>query len=514
MLHPRKSRLSTIGLLLVALTGCIDWEDKSLQDGGGSIEGADDGGGQNGTGNANGNDPKGTGDGGGNGDNTGTANGGEIDAGSQGPECSAELCNQQDDDCDTTIDEECTNVDDCATLPCKNGGTCADGDGTFTCTCAGGFEGPTCETNADECMPNPCQNGGTCADGANGFTCSCPKGFQGERCEINNDDCDPNPCRNGGTCRDGVDGAVCTCLPGYEGTQCETNINECSPNPCQNGGVCKDGINESTCTCPAGFSGKKCETNINDCASNPCKNGGACVDGVNTSTCKCTADHTGPLCEYEICGDTTIRSKAEFVQNRLCKEIRGKLTIDAGGNFDSITANDLPFLTQVSGDVLISGLMPAASDQPWGTITFPLLEKVNGNLMIGGLAITQAKLISFPALRSVGGVVGTSGTRALDMLFTAAIAIDFPMLTTINGSVRLSDMNELCSANLRNLTTVSGSLEVYNLPKLPTAHIQTLLAGSAMDGTPGGIGCCILGDGLACTPGAYDPFSAACRCLQ
>ena len=40
--------------------------------------------------------------------------------------------------------------------PCENGGTCTDGVGSYTCTCATGFCGPTC---ADPAQPNgqcPC----------------------------------------------------------------------------------------------------------------------------------------------------------------------------------------------------------------------------------------------------------------------------------------------------------------------------------------------------------------------
>jgi len=75
----------------------------------------------------------------------------------------------------------------CNPNPCKNGGTCAvDGD-QFTCTCAAGFSGDTCETNIDDCTPNPCENGGTCIDGVNGFQCQCLEGYTGDRCEKTGD---------------------------------------------------------------------------------------------------------------------------------------------------------------------------------------------------------------------------------------------------------------------------------------------------------------------------------------
>ena len=35
----------------------------------------------------------------------------------------------------------------------------------------------------DECASNPCANGGTCENGVNPFTCTCAAGFMGGTCE-------------------------------------------------------------------------------------------------------------------------------------------------------------------------------------------------------------------------------------------------------------------------------------------------------------------------------------------
>lgn len=42
-----------------------------------------------------------------------------------------------------------------------------------------------CETEIDECESNPCLNGGTCLDRLNHFQCECVRGFRGTLCERN-----------------------------------------------------------------------------------------------------------------------------------------------------------------------------------------------------------------------------------------------------------------------------------------------------------------------------------------
>lgn len=38
----------------------------------------------------------------------------------------------------------CVDVDECSDDPCINGGICKNNVGSFTCTCAQGWEGETC----------------------------------------------------------------------------------------------------------------------------------------------------------------------------------------------------------------------------------------------------------------------------------------------------------------------------------------------------------------------------------
>ena len=38
----------------------------------------------------------------------------------------------------------------------------------------------------DECATSPCQNGGSCTDQVNGYTCNCVAGYDGTDCETGN----------------------------------------------------------------------------------------------------------------------------------------------------------------------------------------------------------------------------------------------------------------------------------------------------------------------------------------
>lgn len=41
----------------------------------------------------------------------------------------------------------------------------------------------------DECASHPCRHGGTCRDGVNMFSCFCPPGFTGQMCQTGKNKC-------------------------------------------------------------------------------------------------------------------------------------------------------------------------------------------------------------------------------------------------------------------------------------------------------------------------------------
>ncbi|XP_034035125.1 sushi, nidogen and EGF-like domain-containing protein 1 [Thalassophryne amazonica] len=197
--------------------------------------------------------------------------------------------------------------------PCLNGGQCIDdcitGNPSFTCSCLAGFTGRTCQIDVNECASYPCQNGGTCKDQINSFICQCPSGYTGIRCETDIDECNDRPCLNNGLCVQSSGSFSCVCDPGFTGVHCETDINECESQPCLNGGECIHQVTNFTCICPAPFTGALCETEFvepqvnsteakNQTEACLCQNGGVCVD-IN-GTCECPSGYTGLYCQLEV----------------------------------------------------------------------------------------------------------------------------------------------------------------------------------------------------------------------
>ena len=124
----------------------------------------------------------------------------------------------------------------CECMDCGRHGTCQD-DGR--CTCDPGFVGLRCEINVNECASSPCKHGGSCVDGFAAYTCACPAGFLGEHCEVDVDECASAPCQNGGACFNGAGFYSCNCTGGWSGGNC-TRQPACLSSPCQNGGRCED----------------------------------------------------------------------------------------------------------------------------------------------------------------------------------------------------------------------------------------------------------------------------------
>jgi len=193
-----------------------------------------------------------------------------------------------------------SDINECESNPCLNGGQCDLDESGYSCRCSLGYTGVNCETDVTACASMPCLNGGTCTVDfeTEDYVCSCPAGFTGEFCETDIDECESEPCLNQATCIDGPNSVECVCVPGFTGFFCQIDINECASEPCLNLGDCVDLINGYRCNCQTGYTGVNCETPIGDCASMPCMNGGTCtLDGPGDAVlCICPPGWAGQYC--------------------------------------------------------------------------------------------------------------------------------------------------------------------------------------------------------------------------
>lgn len=100
----------------------------------------------------------------------------------------------------------------CASVPCKNGGSCLALDPVmFRCECTPHYTGDFCETAVDPCLSNPCNIGSVCDPIVPGrFICKCQPGRRGNNCEYLEKPSDLSPPE--------FDGSNFIQLPRLEGT--------------------------------------------------------------------------------------------------------------------------------------------------------------------------------------------------------------------------------------------------------------------------------------------------------
>jgi len=143
-------------------------------------------------------------------------------------------------------------------------------------------------TDINECASNPCLNGGTCIDVVNGFTCTCGVGYTGQICETGIKlfiyhtipyhtipyhtipyHTIPYHTIPYHTIPYRTKDLIIKCVEHHWWSKSFTEVHntcfwsltdECVTQPCLNGATCNDGDNAYTCTCQSGYGGNNCET--------------------------------------------------------------------------------------------------------------------------------------------------------------------------------------------------------------------------------------------------------------
>ncbi|XP_044765339.1 LOW QUALITY PROTEIN: cubilin-like [Coccinella septempunctata] len=213
---------------------------------------------------------------------------------------------------------------ECASGPCKNGGTCQDLFGHYHCSCPNGWEGLSCEKDVNECAlfnstDLGCQNGGICRNKPGSYDCICANGWHGLHCTTKKTDCFSGSafevCGHG-TCipQNNELGRKCICDQGWrksnENEACVIDVDECKEeNPvCSKDPLvsCENTPGSFHCgPCPAGYTGngQYC-TDINECElfNGGCSPGVECINTPGSRECgPCPPGYigNGSACTYQ-----------------------------------------------------------------------------------------------------------------------------------------------------------------------------------------------------------------------
>jgi len=174
----------------------------------------------------------------------------------------------------------------------------------YRCICDSGYNGALCTTDIDECASVPCKNEAVCTNNADSelVTCACQPGWTGEFCDVDINECASGPCGLVGVCsQSGVGSFQCSCSSGWTGAVCGENVDECQSEPCGGNGFCESGVDSYICACHPNYSGVNCE-NHDTCATINCINQGNCTVTETTEKwkCICPGEFTGNYCETKV----------------------------------------------------------------------------------------------------------------------------------------------------------------------------------------------------------------------
>jgi len=119
------------------------------------------------------------------------------------------------------VEEQLMSVAKFLPSPCQHGKPFYENH--FKCQCHQGWTGDKCQLDIDECQGNnPCKNGGTCTNLPGNYTCDCSNtGYRGRQCEEFMNQCSDGLCQNGGICTSQPEGYHCECSSGYTGKNCQ-----------------------------------------------------------------------------------------------------------------------------------------------------------------------------------------------------------------------------------------------------------------------------------------------------
>jgi hypothetical protein len=238
------------------------------------------------------------------------------------------------------------------------------------------------------------------------------------------------------------------------------------------------------------------------CASQPCQNGGSCTDGPDGFRCSCPKPFMAERCEAWTCTATTLRTEDDLARARPCAVIDGDLIVASAG-IASITESDLPYLTEITGNLSVSGMNNSLETPRLRELTLAKLLEIGGELRVAETGANSLSEIRFPALTAVGMGLAFSQTRTR--------SLELPALRMLGGSFYMNALPELCTFEIGAIEPFSDvffASYVVNLPSSALEPVRRAFSGSPV--LDQGIGCCLPTDRKGCPAGLFtDPV---CGC--
>ena len=197
------------------------------------------------------------------------------------------------------LSDLCQDIDECLFgHDCDKNATCANSEGSFSCSCNSGHygDGKTCEKG--NCTDDKCPLNEECISSQ--LYCHCKDGFKRDEnqtcidideCSTNKNDCDPNA-----NCTNSEGSYECFCRQSFFGNGEICFPGSCSESNCPSNKN-KKCVSSTTidCKCDDGFDSNNSSEciDIDECQKNSCAEEATCTNSAGSFNCSCNNGYSG-----------------------------------------------------------------------------------------------------------------------------------------------------------------------------------------------------------------------------
>jgi hypothetical protein len=180
------------------------------------------------------------------------------------------------------------------------------------------------------------------------------------------------------------------------------------------------------------------------------------------------------------CPGIELRTRAELVAARACREIDGDLVFNSR-DIERIEDDDLPYLERVTGSIRLTGSSPLVE------ISLPALREVgqvpSADILMLGFDASNLRRISLPALRVVHGTLSIVALGGLETLALGELAV-------VDDAFGLITLPRLAQLELSEHVRAGRLVAFEALCELPADVLPDTSALPEEEKRVLGVGCC------------------------